>query len=99
MLLWYTLIIIVKKLSIYFDDISVRDFFPSIKLQVDILRQALPASLNMFCRGGGFFIIAFFASFFPTPDTSDISADGLAIAQRPRFSKSQRLHRLYPSGR
>ena len=72
----------VKKLSNYFDNISVRDFFPSKKLQLNILRQALPASLNMFCRGGGFFIIAFFASFFPTPDTSDITIAAYGIAIR-----------------
>ncbi|GIS84708.1 MAG: hypothetical protein CM1200mP16_10080 [Nitrospina sp.] len=36
----------------------------------------------MFCRGGGFFIIAFFASFFPTPDTSDISIAAYGIAIR-----------------
>ena len=36
----------------------------------------------MFCVGAGFFIIIFFASFFPTPDTSSISVASYGIAIR-----------------
>ena len=59
----------IKKMTDFFDNITVRDFFPKIQYQIDIAKQAFPASLNMFCVGAGFFIIIFFASFFPSPDT------------------------------
>jgi len=55
----------IKKMTDFFDNITVRDFFPKMQYQIDILKQAFPASLNMFCVGAGFFIIVFFASFFP----------------------------------
>jgi Na+-driven multidrug efflux pump len=53
-----------------------------MQYQIDILKQAFPASLNMFCVGAGFFIIIFFASFFPSPDTSSISVASYGIAIR-----------------
>ena len=72
----------IKKMTDFFDNITVRDFFPKIQYQIDIAKQAFPASLNMFCVGAGFFIIIFFASFFPSPDTSSISVASYGIAIR-----------------
>jgi len=72
----------IKKMTEFFDNITVWDFFPKIQYQLDLLRQALPASLNMFCVSAGFFVITFFASFFPSPDTSNISIASYGIAIR-----------------
>jgi putative MATE family efflux protein len=72
----------IKKMTDFFDNITVRDFFPKMQYQIDISKQAFPASLNMFCVGAGFFIIIFFASFFPSPDTSSISVASYGIAIR-----------------
>ena len=71
----------IKKMTEFFDNITVWDFFPKIQYQLDLLRQALPASLNMFCVSAGFFVITFFASFFPSPDTSNISIASYGIAR------------------
>ena len=71
-----------KKITNYFDDISFKDFFPRIKYQIDIIKQAFPASLNMLCIASGFFIITFFASFFPSQETSSTSVAAYGIALR-----------------
>ena len=72
----------IKKMTEFFDNITIWDFFPKLQYQLDILKQALPASLNMFCVSAGFFVITFFASFFPSPDTSNISIASYGIAIR-----------------
>ena len=70
-----------KKITNYFEGISFKDFIPKFKYQKDIITQAFPASLNTLCIASGFFIITFFASFFPTQDTSSgsVAAYGIAI--------------------
>ena len=72
----------IKKMTEFFDNITIWDFFPKLQYQLDILKQAFPASLNMFCVSAGFFVITFFASFFPSPDTSNISIASYGIAIR-----------------
>ncbi len=71
-----------KKITNYFEDISFDDFIPKFKYQKDIITQAFPASLNTLCIASGFFIITFFASFFPTQDTSSSSVAAYGIALR-----------------
>jgi len=66
----------------FFDNIAIKEFFPKIKIQLEIAKQALPASINMFAVGAGFFIITFFVSFFPTPETSNVSIAAYGIAIR-----------------
>ena len=66
----------------FFDKITIKEFFPKIKIQLEIAKQAFPASINMFAVGAGFFIITFFVSFFPTPETSDVSIAAYGIAIR-----------------
>ena len=72
----------IKKMTNFFDNIAIKEFFPNIKIQLEIAKQAFPASINMFAVGAGFFIITFFVSFFPTPETSDISIAAYGIAIR-----------------
>ena len=72
----------VKKMTSYFDNIVLKDFLPQFKNQYEIAKQAFPASVNMFAVGAGFFIITFFVSFFPTPETSDVSIAAYGIAIR-----------------
>ena len=72
----------VKKMTSYFDNITVIDFLPKFKTQFEIAKQAFPASLNMFAVGAGFFIITFFVSYFPTPETSNVSIAAYGIAIR-----------------
>ena len=72
----------IKKMTNFFDQITIKDFLPQIKLQLAIAKQAFPASINMFCVAAGFFIITFFVSFFPTPETSDVSIAAYGIAIR-----------------
>jgi len=72
----------VKKMTSYFDNITLIDFLPKLKNQYEIAKQAFPASINMFAVGAGFFIITFFVSFFPTPETSDVSIAAYGIAIR-----------------
>jgi len=72
----------VKKMTSYFDNIILIDFLPKIKIQYEIAKQAFPASLNMFAVGAGFFIITFFVSYFPTPETSNFSIAAYGIAIR-----------------
>jgi putative MATE family efflux protein len=72
----------VKKMTNYFDKITLIEFLPKIKAQFEIAKQALPASINMFAVGAGFFIITFFVSFFPTPETSNVSIAAYGIAIR-----------------
>ena len=72
----------IKKMTEFFDNITIWDFFPKLQYQLDLLKQAFPASLNMFCVSAGFFVITFFASFFPSPDTSNISIASYGIAIR-----------------
>ena len=71
-----------KKMTSYFDNITLIDFLPKIKHQYEIAKQAFPASINMFAVGAGFFIITFFVSYFPTPETSDVSIAAYGIAIR-----------------
>ena len=71
-----------KKITNYFDDISYKDFFPKFIYQKDIMKQAFPASLNTLFLASGFFIITYFASFFPTQDTSSSSVAAYGIALR-----------------
>ena len=71
-----------KKITTYFEEISFKDFVPKFNLQRDIIRQAFPASLNTLFIASGFFIITFFASFFPTQDTSSDSVAAYGIALR-----------------
>jgi putative MATE family efflux protein len=72
----------IKKMTKFFDYITIKDFFPNIKIQLEIAKQAFPASINMFAVGFGFFVITFFVSFFPTPETSDVSIAAYGIAIR-----------------
>ena len=72
----------IKKMTNFFDKITIKEFFPKIKIQLEIAKQAFPASINMFAVGAGFFIITFFVSFFPTPETSDVSIAAYGIAIR-----------------
>ena len=71
-----------KKITNYFEGITFDDFIPQFKYQKDIITQAFPASLNTLFIASGFFIITFFASFFPTQDTSSISVAAYGIALR-----------------
>ena len=71
-----------KKITNYFDDISYKDFIPKFIYQKDIIKQAFPASLNTLFLASGFFIITFFASFFPTQATSSSSVAAYGIALR-----------------
>tara|TARA_Y100000590_G_scaffold43743_1_gene46534 strand:+ start:3593 stop:4984 length:1392 start_codon:yes stop_codon:yes gene_type:complete len=71
-----------KKITHYFDNINFKDFIPKINYQIDIIKQAFPASLNMLCISSGFFIITFFASFFPSQETSSSSVAAYGIALR-----------------
>ena len=71
-----------KKITTYFEDVSFNDFIPKFKYQNDIIKQAFPASLNTICMAAGFFIIIFFASFFPTEATSSSSVAAYGIALR-----------------
>jgi putative MATE family efflux protein len=71
-----------KKITDYFDNITFIDFIPKLKYQIDILKQAFPASLNMLCIASGFFIVTFFVSFFPTQETSSTSVAAYGIALR-----------------
>ena len=71
-----------KKITNYFDDISYKDFFPKFIYQKDIMKQAFPASLNTLFLASGFFIITYFASFFPTQVTSSSSVAAYGIALR-----------------
>ena len=66
----------------YFENITFIDFLPNLKHQYALLKQALPASINMFAVSAGFFIITFFVSYFPTPETSDVSIAAYGIAIR-----------------
>ena len=72
----------VKKMTSYFDNVVLNDFLPKFKSQYEIAKQAFPASINMFAVGAGFFIITFFVSFYPTPETSDVSIAAYGIAIR-----------------
>ena len=72
----------IKKMTNFFDQVTIKDFLPQIKLQLAIAKQAFPASINMFCVAAGFFIITFFVSFFPTTDTSNVSIAAYGIAIR-----------------
>ena len=72
----------VKKMTSYFDNVVLNDFLPKFKSQYEIVKQAFPASINMFAVGAGFFIITFFVSFYPTPETSDVSIAAYGIAIR-----------------
>ena len=72
----------IKKMTNFFDNIRIKDFFPKINIQLEIAKQAFPASINMFAVSFGFFIITFFVSFFPTPETSDVSIAAYGIAIR-----------------
>jgi len=72
----------VKKMTSYFDNITLIDFLPKFKNQYEIAKQAFPASINMFAVSAGFFIITFFVSYFPTPETSDVSIAAYGIAIR-----------------
>ena len=72
----------IKKMTKFFDYITIKDFFPNIKIQFEIAKQAFPASINMFAVGFGFFVITFFVSFFPTPETSNVSIAAYGIAIR-----------------
>ena len=72
----------VKKMTSYFDNITIIDFLPKFKNQYEIAKQAFPASINMFAVSAGFFIITFFVSYFPTPETSDVSIAAYGIAIR-----------------
>jgi putative MATE family efflux protein len=72
----------IKKMTNFFDNIKIKDFFPKLKLQTDIFKQAFPASINMFSVGAGFFIVTFFVSFFPTVESSDVSIAAYGIAIR-----------------
>ena len=71
-----------KKITTYFEGISINEFIPKFKYQKDIIKQAFPASLNTVCIASGFFIIIYFASFFPTVDTSSSSVAAYGIALR-----------------
>ena len=66
----------------FFDQVTIKDFLPQIKLQLAIAKQAFPASIIMLCEAAGFFIITFFVSFFPTTDTSNVSIAAYGIAIR-----------------
>jgi len=72
----------IKKITTFFEDISLNNFVPKFKYQKEIIKQAIPASLNTLCIASGFFIITFFASFFPTQDTSSSSVAAYGIALR-----------------
>jgi len=72
----------IKKMTNFFDNIVIKDFIPKITIQLEIAKQAFPASINMFAVGFGFFVITFFVSFFPTPETSDVSIAAYGIAVR-----------------
>ena len=72
----------VKKMTSYFDNITIIDFLPKFRNQYEIAKQAFPASINMFAVSAGFFIITFFVSYFPTPETSDVSIAAYGIAIR-----------------
>ena len=71
-----------KKITNYFENISIYDLVPKFKYQKDIIKQAFPASLNTLCIASGFFIITYFASFFPTQETSSSSVAAYGIALR-----------------
>ena len=58
-----------KKITDYFDNITFIDFIPKLKYQIDILKQAFPASLNMLLYCFRFFYCYFFCFFFS--DTRD----------------------------
>tara|TARA_B110000467_G_scaffold159976_1_gene178506 strand:+ start:529 stop:1914 length:1386 start_codon:yes stop_codon:yes gene_type:complete len=72
----------VKKMTSYFDNITLIDFLPNLQHQYALLKQAFPASINMFAVSAGFFIITFFVSYFPTPETSAVSIAAYGIAIR-----------------
>ena len=72
----------VKKMTSYFDNITLIDFLPKFKNQYEIAKQAFPASINMFAISAGFFIVTFFVSYFPTAETSDVSIAAYGIAIR-----------------
>ena len=71
-----------KKITNYFDDISYKDFFPKFIYQKDIMKTGISCIIKYFIFGIRFFIITYFASFFPTQDTSSSSVAAYGIALR-----------------